>query len=615
MLCNVKRLLLGHAWVFCLLYANGDAFGQTKLIDSLKQTLVTQLADTDRVRTMIRLGYQYINHQELELPMALADSALNFSDRIGFRVGYAEALMLKGAVYRLTVNEAKGLDYFYKALKILETTGNDRKLAVCYQLLGFSNFWQQNHEAAYQAYRECLKLSRATGYTDGVIESLTYLASERFEQHDLEGALALFSEVRTLSDSANNVRGLGYAYSGFANYWRAKSEEAERALNRTLVRECLMKADDYEKLAAAQFDQCEDPGAAGDCYNRRAAIHIKLKQYREAAQLLEKARTYAERAGFDDNYQNYYSTLSDLDSASGDFRSAYDHYKEYITYKERLTDLANAKKSLQLNAQYEFDKKEAATASAQKLKDAEAAAELRMQKLLRNVFIAGSVLLILLIAVLINRQKLKRAIELERMRSRLSRDLHDDIGSTLSSINMLSRTAQSDLKKENSLRMLTSLEKISERSQRLLNNMSDIIWNISPGNDTLEEVINRMREYATAVLEALGLRYTFDLPDESLDCQLSMEVKNNLYLIFKEAVNNLAKYSAAEAVLIKLTYDEKFIYLKVEDDGKGFDEHTVEHGRGLHNMKHRAEEIGSVLTISSQPGFGTKVMLRVPRYC
>ena len=615
MLLGLKRLSLKCAWIISLLFVFIDAFGQREQIDSLKKTLATQLADTERVRTMIRLGYQYINRHELELPMALADSALRFADQIGFKVGYAEALMLKGSVYRWTVNEAKGLEYYYQALRILETAGDKRKLAVCYQLLGFSNFWQQNHEAAFDAYRKCLKLSREAGYTDGIIESLAYLSNERFDKRDLEGALALSTELEELSETTGNNRGLGYAYSGFAKYWREKGGEAERTGNRPLMRECLIKSDHYEELAVEQFDQVDDPGAAGDCYNRRAEVHIKLNQLGEAARLLEKARAYAVRFGHDDNFKNYFYTLSNLDSASGDFRNAYAHYKEYITYKERLTDLENARKSQQLYAQYEFEKKEAAVAATQKLRDADAASELRRQKLLRNAFIVGTILLILLIAVLINRQKLKRSIELERMRSRLSRDLHDDIGSTLSSINMLSRTAQSDLKKENSARILESLEKIGERSQRLLTNMSDIIWNISPGSDTLEEVINRMREYGTAVLEAMRIRYTFDFPDEPLECQLSMEVKNNLYLIFKEAMNNLAKYSAADTALIKLTYDEKYIYLKVEDDGIGFDEQTVEHGRGLHNMKHRAEEIGSLLTINAQPGLGTKVMVRVPRYC
>jgi signal transduction histidine kinase len=139
--------------------------------------------------------------------------------------------------------------------------------------------------------------------------------------------------------------------------------------------------------------------------------------------------------------------------------------------------------------------------------------------------------LLLQIVVLINRNKLRRTVEMERMRSRLSRDLHDDIGSTLSSINILSRTAQTNLQQTHDEKTKASLDKINERSQRLLDNMRDIIWNINPGNDTIEEVMSRMREYATTILEAKNIEYTFNFPKEKMDCTLTMEVKNNMFLI------------------------------------------------------------------------------------
>jgi signal transduction histidine kinase len=241
--------------------------------------------------------------------------------------------------------------------------------------------------------------------------------------------------------------------------------------------------------------------------------------------------------------------------------------------------------------------------------------EIQKHKIIRNSLIAGSILLMLLLVVLINRNKLKRAVEMEKMRSRLSRDLHDDIGSTLSSINMLSRTAQHNLHQTGDEKTKASLEKINLRSQRLLDNMSDIIWNINPGNDTLEEVMSRMREYATTILEAKNIDYTFNFPKEQMDCKLSMEVKNNLYLIFKEAVNNLSKYSGASNVVLSLIFDEKYIHLKIEDNGIGFSEDEIKHRGGLHNMQHRAEEIKGVIKIGSSMENGTKVELTLPRYC
>ncbi|MBS1775137.1 MAG: hypothetical protein JSS64_02525 [Bacteroidetes bacterium] len=216
---------------------------------------------------------------------------------------------------------------------------------------------------------------------------------------------------------------------------------------------------------------------------------------------------------------------------------------------------------------------------------------------------------------LIYRNKIKQIRRIEKIRDKISRDLHDDIGSTLSSINILSCTAQANLQNESNKKAKASLEKINERSQRLLDNMSDIIWNIRPGNDTIEEVMSRMREYATTQLEAKGIDYLFNFPKEKMDCTLTMEVKSNMYLIFKEAVNNLSKYADCTLANLSLTFDEKHIYLIVQDNGKGFDEAEITHRGGLRNMQQRTEEIKGNFLITTAKGVGTTISLTLPRYC
>ncbi len=206
--------------------------------------------------------------------------------------------------------------------------------------------------------------------------------------------------------------------------------------------------------------------------------------------------------------------------------------------------------------------------------------------------------------------RLKQVKKIELIRNRLSRDLHDDIGSTLSSINILSRTAQRHAKHTDDEKITSSLEKINERSQRLLTNMSDIIWNINPDNDTTEELMSRIREYSTSMLEAKEIQYTIHFTSERQK-KLSMEVKSNLYLIFKEAVNNLVKYSGCSHAALTLSFDTKKIYLKVEDNGYGFDMNDVKHRGGLSNMQHRAKEMKGELTITSVKDSGTRVELTV----
>lgn len=196
-------------------------------------------------------------------------------------------------------------------------------------------------------------------------------------------------------------------------------------------------------------------------------------------------------------------------------------------------------------------------------------------------------------------------------RQRLSRDLHDDIGSTLSSINIISNMVLRNETLNTDEKLKTYIEKISERSQRLLDNMSDIVWCVNPENDVMEVVLARMRIYATTVLEAKGINYTINFPTQNVDYKLSLDVKNNLYLIFKEAVNNLVKYSQCNKATISLTVDENNIHLKIQDDGIGFNADEVKHRGGLINMQQRAEEIKSKFKIESEIGKGTLVELVV----
>ncbi|MBX7110132.1 MAG: hypothetical protein K1X61_15890 [Chitinophagales bacterium] len=301
-------------------------------------------------------------------------------------------------------------------------------------------------------------------------------------------------------------------------------------------------------------------------------------------------------------------------AATGDFTKAYTSLNIYNEEVARINFAETKAKIEQMKVQFENEEDELKRMKAQEQKDAVAQQEIKNQKIIRNALIFGAALLMALIGVLISRFRLKRKMEMELIRNRLSRDLHDDIGSTLSSINILSRTVQKNIAASGDEKTKASLEKINERSQRLLDSMSDIIWNINPGNDTMEEVMSRMREYATTILEAKNIDYVFDFPDEKSTMKLSMDVKNNLYLIFKEAVNNLSKYSACTKACVSLTFDEKNICLKITDNGKGFNQQEIIHRGGLINMQHRAEEIKGILRIISESGKGTSIELMMPRY-
>ena len=202
-------------------------------------------------------------------------------------------------------------------------------------------------------------------------------------------------------------------------------------------------------------------------------------------------------------------------------------------------------------------------------------------------------------------------MEVERLRLRISRDLHDDIGSTLSSINILAR---SSLKKNEGKEEPDTLllQKIQQRSQKTLDAMDDLIWNTRPENDSLETLIVRMREYAAEVLEAAGISFTLHSPNSINHVKLDMQQKRNLYLIFKEAVNNLAKYSNTKKASIHFEYQKKFLQMIITDEGTGFTLTSIKKGNGLDNMQHRATEMNAQFEIQSGNGRGTTIKVHVP---
>jgi two-component sensor histidine kinase len=209
------------------------------------------------------------------------------------------------------------------------------------------------------------------------------------------------------------------------------------------------------------------------------------------------------------------------------------------------------------------------------------------------------------------RQRIRRLEEKFRIRSTIARDLHDEIGSTLTSINILSRVSRSNLHKDKE-RAEGLLQKITEQSQDMQQSMSDIIWAIKPDNDKLEDMAAHMREYLSHTLEAKNISIHFEADEQALKTSLNMEQRRDFFLIFKEAVNNTAKYAGSNAVTIHLKKEKKGIVLTVSDTGVGFDVTKKHETNGLKNMQARAKSLKAVLIITSAPGKGTSVQLSIP---
>lgn len=205
-------------------------------------------------------------------------------------------------------------------------------------------------------------------------------------------------------------------------------------------------------------------------------------------------------------------------------------------------------------------------------------------------------------------EKREAILEQERHRLRIARDLHDEMGSTLSSISILSEAALRNLQQDIDRARFST---IGERTRQVMEAMSDIVWSVNPANDTMGNVLQRMKEFASEILEAQDIRLHFESDEAVKHLTLPMEQRKDFYLLFKEAVNNAAKYSNASDVWVRLQTENSGLTLEVRDNGKGFDPAQVKRGNGLWNMEQRAERMGGVLTLESAIGEGVIVRVKM----
>jgi len=230
-------------------------------------------------------------------------------------------------------------------------------------------------------------------------------------------------------------------------------------------------------------------------------------------------------------------------------------------------------------------------------------------------FVALAALGVGLTALAFYRSRVKRVVELERVRTRIATDLHDDIGSSLSQIAILSEVSRRRLGEEQN-GVGESLAQIANTSRDLVDSMSDIVWAINPRRDRLGDLAQRMREFAGDVFTAREIEFSFRAPAGGLELRLDAGVRRQLYLIFKEAVNNAARHSGCTQAEIEFDVAQDRLLLRVRDNGLGFDSNgdavTGRNGNGLVSMRERARAMGGEIEIISQPNQGAAVKLILP---
>ncbi len=218
------------------------------------------------------------------------------------------------------------------------------------------------------------------------------------------------------------------------------------------------------------------------------------------------------------------------------------------------------------------------------------------------------VLALLVIVYGVYRYRVAQLIKVERLRLRIAGDLHDDVGSNLSSISLGSQLVLRQSNLDRDTRQL--IEEIRENAAETAETMRDIVWLINPKNDQLEDLLLRMKDVAAQLLH--GIEYSFQATDQSLPRIVDLSVRRNIFLIYKESINNIAKHAKATRVDISFIQSDGRLMLSIKDNGAGFDSANPRKGNGLAGFQRRAKAIHAIIHIESTPNAGTTVSLSVP---
>lgn len=542
------------------------------------------------------------------------------------------------AVNLLWLSVYDSAKYYLSQAEVIAKANNDfEDLAGIYNTTGNVFLQEPNYQEALKRYILSAKIQDSVLH-DPLSQSraLANIGNVQYLIGDYDKALTYAKEAQAISLKNNFQKNIAYLSQLIGRIYRKQKKMDEALLEYNKALEVYLKmnytreaSETYSNIGNIYFDKgdfisarnqyekalriakkSENNHLTGGVYAAMGYAYFHLEQYKVAITYLDSAQRIAKKTGDPYTILDSYEVLTDIYTAQNNYKEALAYYHLYTQLKDSLIETSNLQKIQELELSYQNEKK---AGEIELLKSNQQVQSLTLSRQ-RLIITAIAILLLSSIVIgflLVNRyrvmNKTQRLLEIEKVRNNLARDLHDDIGSTLSSINILSKVALN----EKNGNVQHYLQRIGDQSARIMEDIGDMVWSVNPHNDAVREVIAHMREFASEILETNNIDY--EIKEKiSPNVKLTPEQRKNLFLIFKEAVNNAAKYSHAKQINITLAQTDRMLLLSIQDNGDGFNEQQVKSGNGLRNQRERAAELNAKLTIKSEPGEGTLVALEIP---
>ncbi len=545
---------------------------QSDNIDSLKKALQEQKEDTSKVKLLYNLSFSYVAGSYADTALIYSQQALDLAEKLKYEPGIFWSEITLCESLAILGNHPLALEHSFRALALAQKLGDTLMLCFGNGNLAACNYYMGDYNASlkyarivlgiidnddsYWMWIQMTKAFHGMGQPDSAI-LYAKKAYAIIKDKDFVYAKSVISPL------------LGNAYAGKANY--------DSALF-------------YYRMGVPLSIESHTETHTIDNYYGIAEVYQSKGNLDSALWYCKKIITEKITRTYPAGLLKAASLLAEIYESKNNPDSTLKYLKTAIAIKDSLS---NRQKTIAVqNLIYKEQEKQKEIL----------AVKLQFRNQLKMYTLIGGLLVVMLIGGILLRNY--RQKQLEHIRNSIADDLHDDIGSTLSSINIMS-----ELAKARSPQASTLLASIGESTISIQENMSDIVWAIKAENDDFENVLHRMNQFASEILEAKNVALDFETDASLSDSRLAMKQRKNLYLFFKEAINNAAKHSDAKKISVRIFKKEHRVHVIIKDDGKGFDTNQAFNGNGMGTLKKRSEELNGHFKIQSKPNEGTTVEL------
>ncbi len=636
---NVNSINRRLIFTIILCIIGFSLYAQDHIDDSLKRVLLSEKEDTNKVNTLNGISNRlstFIGNNDSSL--IYANAALSLAKKIDFEKGVGNAFANIAACYNNQGNYngsiknyqdgqcafqkignkkgiarcvngigldyigisdyPKALNYLFKSLALNQEMKDKRGIGISFNNIGNVYKWEKNHSKALEYYLKANSIFQEMDFKRGLSNSLMNIGNCYNAEGDYSKSLEYYLKALSIFQETGDKEGTAFIFGNIADNY---SEQHDYT-----------KAMEYGLKSLAINKETGDQPEYARGLSFIGAIYTIQKKYTDSKIYLDSALHVSKKTGEKEIITEVYQNLADLDSIKGDYKNGIEDYRNYILYRDSLTDEETIKKTIQAEMNYAFERKSDSTKAEQDKLNAITNATLKKDNLLNIVFISAAILLLIIGFLMFNRIKLKRKLEqqlaIAAERRRISIEMHDDLGSGLSKISLLSDLLKQGDKLENAE---SYLKNISESSKEMVDKMGNIVWALNTNYDKVENLVTYISSYAKEYFESTPIQCTVIQPENLLDIYIDGEARRNVFLTVKEALHNVLKHSGGASVIITISLSKNLLKICVQDNGKGIDlTRNSDSGNGLNNMKERMTAISGNFMILNHNG--TTVELSFP---